>query len=127
MNLGRLFAQSGKLSQGVVLLHDNGRPHTAQLTIYTTGQPNSEVLGHPAYSPEMDPSDFNPFGPLKNALRGRRFAADDEVKEAVRESFVINQKSFFTVASRSLKIAGLHLSRRREIVLKSNALLISVK
>jgi alkyl hydroperoxide reductase subunit AhpC len=48
-------------------------------------------------------------------------------KEAVRESFVIKQKLFFTVTSRSLKIAGLHGSRRKEIILKSNCLLMSVK
>jgi hypothetical protein len=114
------------LSQGVVSLHDNGRPQTAHLAVNTTGQVNSEVLGHPTYSPELEPSDFHPFGPLKNALRSRRFVDDDEVKEAVHESFVIKY-NFFTVTSRSLKIAGLHRSRRKKIVLKSSCILISVK
>jgi histone-lysine N-methyltransferase SETMAR len=84
----------GSLSQGVVLLHDNGRPHTAHLAINTTGRLNSEVLGHPAYSPELDPSDFHPFGPLKNALRSRGFVDDDKVKGAMLESFVIKLKLF---------------------------------
>lgn len=76
------------------MLHDNGRPNTAHFTINTTGQLNSEVLGHPAYSPERDPSDFHPFGPLKNALRSRRFVDADELKEAVHENFVMKQIIF---------------------------------
>ena len=75
----------GRLTQGVLLLHDNARPHTTHLTINTIMQLNWEVLEPPAYSPDLAPSDFHLFGPLKNALRGRRFAADDEVKEAVHD------------------------------------------
>jgi hypothetical protein len=108
------------MSQDIVLLHDNGGPHTAYITINTIGQLNSEVLGYPACSPELDPSDFNPFEPLKNA-------DDDEMKEAVYESFVINQKLFFTLVPRSLMIAGLHVSKGKDIILTSNVLLMSVK
>ena len=41
----------GRLTQGVLLLHDNARPHTAYLTINTIRQRNWEVLEHLAYSP----------------------------------------------------------------------------
>ena len=84
----------GSLTQGVLLLHDNARAHTAQLTINTILQLNWEVLEHPAYSPDLTPSDFHLFGPLKNALRSRRFAAADEVKEAVRD-WLRSQKQTF--------------------------------
>ena len=70
----------GRLTQCVLLLHDNARPHTADLTINTIRQLNWEVPEHPAYRPDLAPSDFHLFGPLKHALRGRRFAADDEVQ-----------------------------------------------
>jgi hypothetical protein len=33
-----------------------------------------ESSPHPPYSPDLAPSDFHLFGPLKDALRGRRFA-----------------------------------------------------
>jgi len=85
----------GRLSQGVVLLHDNARPHTTAHTINTLQQLNWEVLEHPAHSPDLAPSDFHLFGPLKNALRGRRFADDDEVKEAVHDWLRNQPQNFF--------------------------------
>jgi len=86
----------GRLTQGVLLLHDNARRHTAHLTINTILPLNWEVLEHPAYSPDLAPSDFYLFGPLKNALRGRRFAADDEVKEAVHDWLRSQPQTFFS-------------------------------
>ena len=88
--------QRGRLTQGVLLLHDNARPHTAHLTINTIQQLNWEVLEHPAYSPDLAPSEFHLFGPLKNALRGRRFAADDEVKDAVHDWLRSQPQTFFS-------------------------------
>jgi hypothetical protein len=44
-----------------------------------------EVLDHPAYSPDLVPSDYHLFGPLQDASRGRRFTSDEEVKGAVHE------------------------------------------
>ena len=58
----------GRLTQGVLLLHVNARPHTAHITVNTIRPLNWEVLEHPAYSPDLALSDFHLFGPLKNAL-----------------------------------------------------------
>ena len=43
-----------------------------------------EVLVHPPYSPELSPCDYAIFDPLKKALRGKRFAFDNDVKQYVR-------------------------------------------
>jgi len=86
----------GRLTQGVLLLHDNARPYTAHLTINTIRQLNWEVLEHPAYIPDLASSDFHLFEPLKNALSGRRFAADDEVKEAVHDWLRTQPQTFFS-------------------------------
>jgi len=43
-----------------------------------------EIRPHPAYSPDLEPSDFHLFGPVKEALGGKRFRADDEVTSSVR-------------------------------------------
>ena len=40
--------------------------------------------------------------------------------------FAVNCKLSFAAALRSLQIAGLNVSRRREIILKSNVVLVSV-
>jgi hypothetical protein len=40
--------------------------------------------------------DCHMFGPLKNALKGGRFAADDEVKEAVHNWVRSQPQTFFS-------------------------------
>jgi len=52
-------------------------------------------MEHTAYSPDLAPSDFHLSGPLKNALRGRRFSCDDVVKAAVHQWLHTQPKTFF--------------------------------
>lgn len=70
--------------QNVILHHDNARPHTAQATVAEIAAKGWTVLPHPPYSPDLAPSDFYLFGPLKDFLRGQKFKDDGEVKAAVR-------------------------------------------
>jgi hypothetical protein len=42
------------------------------------------VFPHSPYSPDLAPSDFHLFAPLKDALRGTRFEDDESVIRAVR-------------------------------------------
>jgi hypothetical protein len=59
-------------------------------------------MEHPAYSPDLAPSDFHLFGPLKEALRRRRFSCDDDdVKAAVHQWLRAQPKIFFLVALKS--------------------------
>jgi histone-lysine N-methyltransferase SETMAR len=44
-----------------------------------------EVFEHPAYSPDLAPSDFHLFPTLKELLGGRRFISEEEVKDAVKQ------------------------------------------
>jgi hypothetical protein len=44
------------------------------------------VLPRPPYSTDLASSDFHLFGPLKDALRGRRLADDDELNHSVKTS-----------------------------------------
>ena len=57
--------QRGWLSEGIVLFHNNARPYTVPHTVETPKKLNFEVLEHPPYSPELSPSDYHLFGPLK--------------------------------------------------------------
>jgi histone-lysine N-methyltransferase SETMAR len=84
----------GLLSKSVLLLHDNARPHTAAHTVDTLRALKFEVLKHPPYSPDLAPSDFHLFGPMKEHLRGQKFVYDNEVMEAVQRWLTATPKSF---------------------------------
>jgi len=73
------------LSWGVVMIHDNARPHTAMQNLITTF--GWEQFNHLPYIPDLAPSDFHLFLHLKSFLAGRWFHEDSEVKEAVSTCF----------------------------------------
>jgi len=77
--------QRGLLSTGVLLQHDNARTHTARSTVATIQDLSFECLPHPPYSPDLTPSDFHVFGPLKEAMGGKSFRFNVEVQQAVHE------------------------------------------
>jgi hypothetical protein len=60
--------QCGCLSTGVLLQHDNVRSHTARSTVVTIQDLSYECLPNPPYSPDLTPSDFRVFGPLKEVM-----------------------------------------------------------
>ena len=73
----------GLLSKRGLLLHDNAHPHMAAHTVDTLRALKFELLNHPPYSPDLAPSDFHLFGPLKEHLQIQKLA-DDEVMEVVQ-------------------------------------------
>jgi histone-lysine N-methyltransferase SETMAR len=81
------------LLQGVLLLH-NDHPSSVAHTKESLQELKFKALDHPPYSADLIPSDFHLFGPLKEALRGCRFADDDEVKEAVHDWLCTQPKRF---------------------------------
>jgi transposase len=68
-------------------LHDNARPHTANKTNETLRNFKWEVLEHPPYSPDLVPSDFDLFGPLKHHLSAEHFPDDEAVEREVTAWF----------------------------------------
>jgi len=54
------------------------------------------VLKHPPYSPDLAPSDFHLFGPIKDHLRGHKFADNNEVMDAVQSWLKATPKRFFS-------------------------------
>ncbi|UYV79004.1 hypothetical protein LAZ67_17000620, partial [Cordylochernes scorpioides] len=85
----------GKLSKGVLFLHDNARPHTSCKTVSTIIKLGFEVLEHPAYSPDLAPSDYFLFGLLKKELKGKRFDLDEDVQKVVQDIFHTLPKSAY--------------------------------
>jgi len=88
----------------VVLLHDNARPHTANLTREKLAKMHWETLEHPPYSPDLSPCDFFLFGPLKEELGGRRFATNEEVEAFVRDWLLTRPRSFYSDGMKKLPI-----------------------
>jgi histone-lysine N-methyltransferase SETMAR len=84
----------GQLAREVLLRHNNIRPHTARATQERIQELQWELLEHPPYSPDLVPSDFHLFGPLKIHLVGKRFA-DEEVETEIRESLRQQSKDFY--------------------------------
>ena len=56
----------GKLTRGVILLHDNAMPHTANTITALLHKFNWGVLGHPPFSQDLSPCDYAIFSPLKS-------------------------------------------------------------
>ncbi|UYV76668.1 hypothetical protein LAZ67_14001663 [Cordylochernes scorpioides] len=74
---------------------DNSRPHTAQQTLTQTSRYGWTLMPHPAYSPDLSPSDFYLFGNLKNYLRGRTFENDEMLLYEFRKQKVAFYQSDF--------------------------------
>ena len=72
------------LSESIVMLHDNASPHTVTHTVETLKKLNFEVMEHPL------------FGPLKRALRGRRFTTDQQLAVMVHAWLVSQAKTFYS-------------------------------
>jgi hypothetical protein len=85
----------GRLSTGVLLQHDNARPHTACSTVATTEDLSFECLPQPPYSPDLGPCDFNLFGPPKQAMGGKSFRLDEDLQQVVHEWLRSQPKKFF--------------------------------
>lgn len=82
--------------QNITLHHDNARPHIAHATTAAIAAKGWTVLPHPPYSPDLAPSDFHLFGPLKDNLKGQKFDDDEAVKVAVRAWVRQCSPEFFT-------------------------------
>jgi histone-lysine N-methyltransferase SETMAR len=85
----------GRLSAGVLLLHDNAPVHMSAKSQAAIWQFGFQQLNHPPYSPDLAPSDYFLFRVMKKILLGKRFSSDEEVKEAVTTWFESSQKIFF--------------------------------
>ena len=85
----------GKLSKSVLLQQDNARVYTCKVAMDAVERNGCELIPHPAYSPDLAPSDFFLFQNLKKDIRGCRFQSDEEVT-AVEEWVGGKDPDFFS-------------------------------
>jgi len=73
------------LTRGVWLLHNNAPIHKYTIAQQAVRDCGFLQLDHPAYSPDLGPSDYFLFCNLKSHIHGVRYPDDEALKEAVKE------------------------------------------
>ena len=86
----------GKLSNSVLLQQDNAGVHTCKVAMDAVERNWYELIPHPAYLPDLAPSDFFLFPNLKKDIRGLHFRSDEEVVTAVEEWVNGKNPDFFS-------------------------------
>lgn len=89
--------------KGVVLHHDNARPHVSLMSRQKILQFGWDVLPHPPYSPDLAPSDFHLFRSLQNSLRGMTFNSDEAINQHLVQFFNDKDKNFYERGIMKLK------------------------
>lgn len=79
----------------VILLHVNARPHIGKTVKETLLQLHWEILPHPAYSPDIAPSDYHLFRSMQHGLAGTRFKNAEEVRKWVDDWIASKPISFY--------------------------------
>jgi histone-lysine N-methyltransferase SETMAR len=98
-----LEKRRGKVSRGVLLLHDNASVHKSKVVQAVIRQSAFIELNHPAYSPDIAPSDYHLFSNLKKFLRGKNFNSDDEAITVVEDYLTDLHSDFFCKGIQSLR------------------------
>jgi histone-lysine N-methyltransferase SETMAR len=86
----------------VNLLHDNARPHVASATRRQLEQLGWTTVPHPAYSPDIAPSDYHLFRSLKNFLRSKTYSNFNDLKSDLELFFESQTPAFWAEGIQSL-------------------------
>ena len=113
----------GKLSKGILLQLDNARVHTCKTAMDTVERNGYELIPHPAYSPDLAPSDYFLFPNLKKNIRGRHFRPTKKSWRQLRSasetktlaSSVLGWWHWNTVGQRALILEGNYIKKKRSI------------
>ena len=81
--------------KGTILLHDNARPHVSRLTAQKLHDLKYEVLPHPAYSPDLSPSDYYMFKHMDAFLANKMFRNQGDVQNAIFQFFESRNPDFY--------------------------------
>ena len=75
----------GKVSYGVLLLHDNAPIHKCNIVQAAIRQVGFIELNHLAYPLDIAPTHYHPLSNLKKVLRLKNFSSDDEAVTSVED------------------------------------------
>ena len=88
--------------KGVILQHDNAKPHTSKLTKDKIKELGYEVLPHPPHSPDIAPSDYHLFRSLAHFLKGKTYKEIDDIKRDLTLFFGKKSPDFYIDGIHSL-------------------------
>jgi histone-lysine N-methyltransferase SETMAR len=108
----------------VLLQQDNARPHTSAATTDVIARLGLTVLLHPAYSPDLAPSNFHLFPKLKEDLRGQNSALIKKLKLLYVSGFGRKKKFFLRRGFKNLLNAGKNVLELQEILWRSDYALL---
>jgi hypothetical protein len=87
----------------VLLQQDNSCPHTVKKTLQKIKELEGiELLPYPAFSPDLEPSDYCLFCSMAQFLRDKKFQSVADVEVAVQEFFASKNKEWFYQAFKEL-------------------------
>ena len=87
----------GKVSHGVLLLHDNAPIDKCKIVQAAIRQAGFIESNHPVYSPDVALTNSHPLSNLKKFVRGMNFSSDDEAVTTVEDYLTdLNSESFCT-------------------------------
>jgi hypothetical protein len=89
-----------------LLRHRKARPLTSSKTVEHIANRGWTVVPHPLYSPDLVPSDFRLFGPMKDGLHGKHFLATTPSYELWNSGPPPLVQTFTSAACRLLFFAG---------------------
>ena len=98
--------RGGKVSHGVLLLHDNAPIYKCKIVQAAIRQAGFIELNDCAYPPDIAPSDFHLFSNLKKLLRSKNFSSDDEAVTTVEDYLTDLNSEFFVKAYKVCMTAG---------------------
>jgi hypothetical protein len=84
--------KSGLPCQGIIILQDKIRAHPHTDVLDWLWPYALEVMDHPLESPDLVPSDFHFFRPLRKQLAGKQFVKDADMQQAVTPGYDISHK-----------------------------------
>ena len=92
----------GKVNHGVLLLHDNIPIHKCKIVQAAIRQTGFIELNHPAYSPDIAPSDCHLLSNLKKFFHNKNFSSDDEAVTTIEDYLTDLNSEFFCKGIQSL-------------------------
>ena len=114
----------GKVSRGVLLLHDNAPIHKCNIVQAAIRQVGFIELNHCGYSLDIAPTHYHPLSNLKKFPRSKNFSSDDEAVTTVEDYLTDLNSEYFCKGLQSLHDRWQRVVPARRSVHSINAIII---